>query len=325
MLRERNALTSGDLAQAAGVTRQAAHRHLNQLVTEGTLRREGAGRGARYRLRAARIEVRRPRAGLDEFSVWEVIERGVPELAAQSRDVQATLHYVVTELVNNAIEHSESKSVRVTVDLGGERLIGEIVDDGVGVFARVRAACRLASDLEAIQELSKGKTTTDPEHHTGEGIFFSSKAVNWFELESGTKRWSIDNDRDDFAISDTELRRGTRAYFELDQHSKRTLREVFEAYTDDLAFTRTRMVIRLFTLGTRFMSRSEAKRMLNGLAKFREIVLDFAGVEAAGQGFADEVFRVWARAHPDVRLVPLNMHENVEFMVKRALRRSQEA
>jgi anti-sigma regulatory factor (Ser/Thr protein kinase) len=319
VLRERETITSGDLAEALGITRQAAHRHLGQLVALGKLRREGAGRGAKYLPPAARFEIRRPRAGLDEARVWEDLERSLPELAGLSHNVQATLHYVVTELVNNAIEHSDSKTVEVVLDLSGKRLIGEIVDNGVGVYARVRSALNLASELEAIQELSKGKTTTDPEHHTGEGLFFSSKAVDWFEIESGSKRWTIDNDRDDFAISEASVRRGTRVYFELDRDSKRTLREVFDAYTDDFTFSRTRTVVRLFTLGVRFMSRSEARRMLHGLDKFRDVVLDFSRVEAVGQGFADEVFRVWASAHAEVRLQPVNMNENVEFMVRRSL------
>jgi DNA-binding transcriptional ArsR family regulator len=325
LLRERGALTSGDLAEAGGITRQAAHHHLARLVAVGTIRREGAGRGARYRLRAARVEIRRRRAGLDEARVWEDIERELPELGTVSRDVQTTLHYVVTELVNNAIDHSESKTVKVTLDLGTKRVSGEIVDDGIGIFAHVRDALNLASELEAIQELSKGKTTTDPDHHTGEGLFFSSKAVDWIELESGTKRWTIDNERDDFAVSNTSSRKGTRVYFELDRDSKRTLREVFDSYTDDFAFTRTRTVVRLFTLGVRFMSRSEARRLLHGLDRFREVVLDFAGVEAVGQGFADEIFRVWARAHRDVRLLPVNMDENADFMVRRALSAARDA
>jgi hypothetical protein len=66
------------------------------------------------------------------------------------------------------------------------------------------------------------------------------------------------------------------------------------------------------------MSRSEARSVLHTLGRFGEVVLDFAGVEAVGQGFADEVFRVWARAHTDVRLLPVNMNENVDFMVRRA-------
>ncbi len=70
------------------------------------------------------------------------------------------------------------------------------------------------------------------------------------------------------------------------------------------------------------MSRSEAKRLIHGLERFREVVLDFSGVDAVGQGFADEVFRVWAGAHPEVLLDPTNMNEAVAFMVERARRAS---
>ena len=78
MLHEREALTSGDLAEAAGITRQAAHRHLGQLVALGKLRREGAGRGARYRLRSARIEIRRSRAGLEKPAFGRKLNAACP-------------------------------------------------------------------------------------------------------------------------------------------------------------------------------------------------------------------------------------------------------
>jgi hypothetical protein len=94
---------------------------------------------------------------------------------------------------------------------------------------------------------------------------------------------------------------------------------VFAEYTTDTQFDRTRCTIKLFEHGIRFVSRSEAKRLLHRLDEFREVVLDFEGVEGVGQGFADEVFRVWAREHSQVRLRPRGMVPVVEFMVKRAL------
>ena len=48
------------------------------------------------------------------------------------------------------------------------------------------------------------------------------------------------------------------------------------------------------------------------------MTLDFSGVEVAGQGFCDEVFRVFARAHPQVTLEPVGMDPAVAFMVDRA-------
>jgi hypothetical protein len=97
--------------------------------------------------------------------------------------------------------------------------------------------------------------------------------------------------------------------------------EGFEENTEDFESTRTRIVVKLFDLGDRFISRSEAKRLMSGLERFREVVLDFNGVREVGQGFADEVFRVWSVANPEVRLVPVNMTRPVEFMIRRAMPR----
>ncbi|MFL5910960.1 MAG: STAS-like domain-containing protein [Gaiellaceae bacterium] len=63
--------------------------------------------------------------------------------------------------------------------------------------------------------------------------------------------------------------------------------------TIDHAFARTRTVVRLFDIGVRFISRSEARRLLRGPERFREVLVDLRGVQEVGQGFVDEAFRVW--------------------------------
>lgn len=110
----------------------------------------------------------------------------------------------------------------------------------------------------------------------------------------------------------------TEELLELDHQPARKLEEIFSEYTDEFEFSRTRIMIKLFEIGVRFVSRSEGKRLMRGLERFREIVLDFSGVEGVGQGFADEVFRVWAHDHPHVTIVPVHMNDSVRFMVERA-------
>lgn len=86
-----------------------------------------------------------------------------------------------------------------------------------------------------------------------------------------------------------------------------------------LAFDKSRTTVRLFEFDVPFVSRSEAKRLARNLERFREVVVDFRGVEEVGQGFADELFRVWAGDHPETKLVPVNMNRPVTLMVQRAL------
>ena len=71
----------------------------------------------------------------------------------------------------------------------------------------------------------------------------------------------------------------------------------------------------LAALGTTLISRSEAKRIVTGLTKFEHVTLDFSGVDVVGQGFCDEVFRVFARAQPEITLEPIGMNAAVGFMV----------
>jgi anti-sigma regulatory factor (Ser/Thr protein kinase) len=234
---------------------------------------------------------------------------------------RTVLQYALTELVNNAIDHSGAAEVEIRVSEEGGSIELVVRDRGIGIFVHIRDHMTLASELEALQELSKGKTTTMPERHTGEGIFFTSKAANRFEIESGTLRWIVDNRLGDMAVGrlDPPLE-GTRVRVEVDPAAASKLTDVFDEYTKDFEFSKTRTVIKLFAIGTEFVSRSEAKRLLHGLAKFREVVLDFTGVDIVGQGFADEVFRIWAREHPEVNLVPTKMNDPVAFMIERALR-----
>ena len=321
LLGEQPGFTSGELAERAGKSRQAVHRHLTRWLEAGWLVREGQGRATRYRRGGGEVFARSySTSGLEEHRVWEDVRGAVPELDGESaRNADAVLSYAVTEIVNNAIDHSRAEEVEVRVERKGELLRLTIADTGVGAFENVRERFALPDQLSALQELSKGKVTTAPETHTGEGIFFTSKMVDHFELGANGLVWIVDNRRKDQAVVNAPERPGTTIQIELALDTETRPVEVFGRYTHDFEFDTTRGVVKLFEHGLRFVSRSEAKRLTTGLERFREVILDFRGVEGVGQGFVDQIFRVWAAAHPEVRLVPENMAEPVAFMVERGL------
>ena len=321
MLRDKPTLRAGELAAQVKISRQAAHRHLARLVREEILLRQGEGRGTCYRAANPPESVRRyRRKGLAEESVWGEMRGRLAALAdGPSENVESILQYAVTEIVNNSIDHSGGEWVDVRLRATGSSVAFEVIDDGVGIFEHLRARMGLPDKLSALQELSKGKLTTLPERHSGEGIFFVSKIADFFEIESDDLAWRADNRRGDASVGNIPSRNGTRVRFEVDLSKRRTLPELFSEYTEEFEFVKTRIVVKLFESGERFISRSEAKRVLHGLERFKEVTLDFRGVTEIGQGFADETFRVWPSAHPEIRMVPVNMCPAVEFMVKRAL------
>ncbi|MCZ3385469.1 MAG: DUF4325 domain-containing protein [Actinomycetia bacterium] len=254
---------------------------------------------------------------LEEHDVWMAMrdDIGLDSATRAGR----IFHYAFSEMLNNAIDHSAGTNVAVDVWVNSELLAVRIHDDGVGVFAHLREARGLTDEKDAVTELTKGKVTTMPERHTGEGIFFTSKAVDVFQLAAGRLRWTVDNLRNDQALGQVPPTTGTHVFVQIDARTTRVLREVFAEFTDDGKFTRTRPSVKLLSLGTTFVSRSEARRLLQGTDTFTEIEIDFSGVTDVGQGFVDEVFRVWPAQHPGCRTIPVNMNEAVEFMVNRGL------
>ena len=78
--------------------------------------------------------------------------------------------------------------------------------------------------------------------------------------------------------------------------------------------------MKLYIIGGVHISRSQARRVLAGLEKFKVIVFDFNKVPTVGQAFADEVFRVFHHKYPQIKLEVENMTDGVKFMVERAKR-----
>ena len=105
--------------------------------------------------------------------------------------------------------------------------------------------------------------------------------------------------------------------------TERTTKEIFDEYTsDDFVFNKTKITVHLAKdyLGHDFVSRSLAKRILMNVEKFKIIVLDFENIDNIGQGFADEVFRVFKNKNPDITIISVNMNEEIEFMINRAMK-----
>lgn len=258
--------------------------------------------------------------GLAEHEVWRRIV-GDLELNVNS-NAGRIMAYSFMEMLNNAIDHSGSETATISLWVGPDQWCFEIKDRGVGALAKLKEGLRLGNEFEAVQELSKGKRTTDPAHHTGEGIFFTSKAVDLFRLTSSGVRWTVDNLRHDQALGTVPVIVGTSVRCQVDPHTDRALADIFREFTEDHAFVRTRPAVKLFEVGTAFVSRSEARRLLDGLdTGFETVEVDFAGVTDVGQGFVDELLRVWPTTHPGKAVIPINMNPAVEFMVRRSQRR----
>lgn len=323
-------LTTIDLARKLKVSRQGIHRYLRELLQAGVILKLGPSRKTTYyvlnreailnKLWKKKIFKKKyQRKGLQEDRVFEEISHQTPLLKPLSPEARKIFHFAFTEMVNNAIDHSASFFIAVRVVTNPEYTFFVVADTGVGLFENIRSKKKLQNEREALQDLLKGKQTTQPRHHSGEGIFFTSKVADKFVIESHHKALIFDNRLPDIFVKDIHFCKGTRVCFEIGNRTQRKLEKVFQEYTgEDFRFEKTKIMVKLFQEGETYISRSQAKRLLHSLDPFEEIILDFQGVETIGQGFADEVFRVFAHSHPQVKIRPIHCNENVTLMVERA-------
>ena len=149
-------------------------------------------------------------AGADEDEVFEQVRARLDApFSALTKEEMSVIAYTFTEMVNNAIDHSRGKQLRVRVEIDSKRMTLEVVDDGIGAFESVRAGRSLRNHIEAPAEITKGKVTSDPARHTGEGVFFTSKVADHFVLGSNGVELVVDNEVTDHAIREVPLGPGT--------------------------------------------------------------------------------------------------------------------
>jgi anti-sigma regulatory factor (Ser/Thr protein kinase)/uncharacterized protein (DUF1330 family) len=267
-----------------------------------------------------KIERRFVNKSLDEDIIFDELNIQIPFINTLKEDVHSIIRYAFTEMVNNAIEHSQSFGIEITLEEIDSKIIFEVRDSGIGAFKNIMQKKHLASELEAIQELLKGKTTTLPHSHSGEGIFFTSKIADIFILDSFEYRLRVDNTINDVFVEKIGAFTGTRVRFELNKDSKKHLNDIFfeyQAEPDSYSFDKTKVHVKLFKAGTVYISRSQARRLMANLEKFKLIILDFEGIDTIGQAFADEVFRVFLSKNPKIKIEAINTSETVTFMIGR--------
>lgn len=312
------------VAENFNISVQAVMRHVEKAEQDGLITTTGSGRLKKYAL--ANIEVLNwafDREGLREDVVWR--EKIQPLLQALPENVRDTWHYGVTEMVNNAVDHSEGRKVNVYFERTALDITIWITDDGEGIFHRIQRLLGLYDPRESILELAKGKLTTDPKNHSGEGIFFTSRVFDHFAILSRNLYFSHEAEKRDWLIQYESDRPGTTIKLTLACNSPKTLNAVMDFYAapDEFTFSKTTVPVKLATHeGEKLVSRSQAKRLVARFEKFKTVILDFDAVEEIGQAFADEIFRVFANAHPETELTPLHMTKKVEQMINRAVNRA---
>jgi len=328
LLKKRDRIKASEVQNELKLTRQTVAQHFRELVEAKRVLKIGSTRNVYYisytRSKAAIIQntfsATRFIKNLSEHKVFEEADLKMRLRKELSQNAYEITNYTFTEMLNNAIDHSQSPKVKLELMCSRGLFEFKVLDQGIGIFENIKRKFKLKDHYEAVEHLLKGKQTTDPKRHSGEGIFFTSKIADTFSIESARLMLQIDNIQKDVFLAEKErFQKGTTVQFKLKQRSRKDLKSLFDEYSnEDYEFDKTKVTVHIAKKEGNYVSRSEAKRILFGLDKFKRILFDFKNVKGIGQGFADEIFRVYHESHPAIQIEAIHAVPAVKLMIKRA-------
>lgn len=252
-----------------------------------------------------------------------------PYLKGCNEETLRIWQYTCEEMLNNVIEHACGEHIFIEVHTNALFSKILIMDDGIGTFRTLltymkKNGWKKPQIEDALLELYKGKITSKGECHSGEGIFFASKMVDSYALWSDSTMYVHGNGREAEVIKSHLLsytscigKIGTIVCMSMENETNRKIKEIFDMYSDiEEGFVKTYIPVKEACINGEPVARSQARRICNRLDQFKEVIFDFTNVEFIGQGFADEVFRVYAIKNPQIYLCPINMIPQVRRMIQ---------
>ena len=299
------------------ISKSSVYNYLNELTNEGIIEKNQKGT---YQTVSKGYKYVYANINLSEDKIFD--NDIAKHVNMYEKNVLSIWRYAFTEMMNNAIEHSHAEGIVVDVLVDAVSTLISIFDNGIGIFNNIQEFVKKEENKEitleeAAQLLFAGKFTTAKSMHSGEGIFFTSHLMDSFLICSDKVTFSR-TPFNEFQFSLDESVKGTFVFMLLNNHSKKTTKEVFNRFSSvEEGFIKTQIPIaHVFPNGSP-VSRSEARRLGELVLKFKEIDLDFTNVEELGQAFCHELFIVWQARNPEKQLNILNANEDVLNMINR--------
>lgn len=281
--------------EAFGISKSSVYNYVRQMESDGLIEKKGST----YALRTESYRYSFRNDG--SLSEDKIYNQFISEHITFKKNVNAIWYYAFTEMMNNAIDHSQAENIYIGINQSCLETQILILDDGIGIFKNIQKFMKESKNEsislgECVSLLFAGRFTTAKQYHTGEGIFFTSHIMDEFIIYSDDNFFTRNNftssQIEDSSLHDfMSMERGTIVKMTLNNDTTKVLSEVFNTFAPvDEGFVKTIIPIAHMFPGGNPVSRSEARRLLESISVFTDIKLDFSGVEDIGQGFAHELF-----------------------------------
>jgi hypothetical protein len=133
LIQERGRITTSEISELLGVSRQYANIVISDLIAENEVVKIGSTRSAFYVSHGyiknnpdtlpSVFKKTYKNESLEEHKVLMEIEEKFPKLAELPENVKSIFVFAFSEMFNNAIEHSQSKTISIEVAIRNGRSV----------------------------------------------------------------------------------------------------------------------------------------------------------------------------------------------------------
>ena len=141
--KSKEGVNADSLERDLGYSRQYIVRLLARLISKGEIHKQGKTRAAKYYLGKKKeevdhLELVKERQGLSESVVFEEVRKRMQLDDKLNKNCLTIFDYAFTEMLNNAIDHSQSKKVWINVDIDHSDITFIIKDLGIGAIENIK-------------------------------------------------------------------------------------------------------------------------------------------------------------------------------------------
>ena len=315
-----------DIVQAAiikfGVSRQAIHRHMINLINENKIIAYGNTKGRHYKLipianynRKINVnDIKNSRQFLEDYIL--------PNIESLPKNIYEIFEYSVGSLLNNVIDHADASSLYFKVFINYDEAHFIITDNGVGLFEKICNGLELSNPQMAAMELAKGSLTTDPKNHSGDELNTIIHLFDRVTIDSAKMTVAYRNDSNHWEINHSAHQKGTRIHLKISPKSDRTCANVFYKIFHKEK-KKIRIPISLLNMpGKKVVnSRLHANNILRNIDNYKKIEFDFNKIDLISPAFADELARKTKEKNQFADIAWMNTNKTVEMLMDRAFKR----
>ena len=313
-----------DIIQAAirrfGISRQAVHKHMNYLINDKKVAAHGNTKGRYYELMPTvnfnkTINIGSMQTGDD--IIKKFIE---PNIRILSENIFEIFHSSTQALINNIFDHANASKILFKIYITHKDAHFIISDNGIGIFDHLKSGLNLFDEHLAALELAKGHVTTDPHNHSGDELYTVIHLFDKVKIDSSGRSLGFSNYKQDWSLTYSPHRQGSRIHLTISPSSKRTCKEIFNNIFH-LNDKKVRIPLNLLDISEHKVvnSRSQVESVLRNIKDFNEIEFDFKKIDLIGPSFADELVRKTIEKNYKARIKCINANETVDLLMSRAL------